>query len=152
VRVISSFRGAQNGVLAILAAPTMYQTPEKTCLAALLEGDAPVNWQCPGATPAATDLARSRVLVAATSYKTAAEDGRNPLYMVGVARGDVYRVVLAMPGLEPMTIYTRGTNWGQFETSLTVPGASGELEIFGRHRLLQTLPFTVKPGQQRVIQ
>jgi hypothetical protein len=152
VRVIASSRGSLNGVLAILAAPTMYQTPEKTCLAALLEGDAPVQWQCPGTTPATTDLSHSRVLVAATSYETTAEDGRNPLYMVGVARGDVYRVVLDAPGLAPRTIYTRGTNWGQFDAALTVPTANAELKIFGRQGLLQTVPFMIRPGQQRVIQ
>jgi hypothetical protein len=84
VRVLDSVRPGKGGVLAILAAPTLYQTPVRTCLAAVLPGDAPVRWQCPGSTPSPNDLGRSPVFVAATVLPAGAL-----LYLAGVARGDV---------------------------------------------------------------
>src|SRR5439155_224256 len=111
VRVLVSTRGSTNGVLAVLAAPTVEQTPVKTCLAVVLEGDGPVGWQCPGARPSRHDLARSHVLVAAKEYR------RNALYLVGVARGDVDRIVLEVAGAAPTELYSRGTTWGQFDAA-----------------------------------
>ncbi|MDQ2909422.1 MAG: hypothetical protein M3R26_06880 [Actinomycetota bacterium] len=152
VRVIASVRGSTFGVLAILAAPTLYQTPVKTCLAAMLEGDSPVSWQCPGAKPTLRDLKHSHVLLAATRYTWASRDKRqHPLYLVGIARGDVYRVVLHATGLKPQTLYTRGTTWGQFDAAVPVEGGA-RLKIYGRHGLVQTLPLNVPPGHQRVVQ
>jgi hypothetical protein len=147
VRVMASIRGSKFGVLAILAAPTLNQTPVKTCLAAVLEGDAPVSWQCPGANPSSRDLEHSRVLVAAKRYDW---NSQHPLYLVGVARGDVYRVVLQTSSFK-QTLYTRGTTWGQFEAAVTVAG-NGRLKIYGRDGLVQTLALNVAPGQQRVVQ
>ena len=141
VRVIASIRGSKAGMLAILAAPTLEQAPGQTCLAAVLEGNAPVSWSCPA------DLANSRVLVAATRYTWGSQ---HPLYLVGVARGDVYRVVLEGSGLDPQTLYTRGKTWGQFAAAVTA-GAHARLKIYGRHGLVQTLPLNVTPGRQSVI-
>jgi hypothetical protein len=64
--VLVAERANMDGVLAIVAAPTIYETPVKTCLAAVLQGDAPVVWECPGGGP--NDLARSHVLVAAAAF------------------------------------------------------------------------------------
>ncbi len=154
VRVVSSIRANRSGVLAILAAPTVGTTPAKTCLAAMLQGDAPVVWQCPGARPARGDLANARVLVAAAAF-TWHNPGRkpqHPLYLAGVARGDVYRVVLHAPGTMPMTVYTRGKTWGEFSSALPVPHGGAYLAIYGQHGLVQKLPVDVGPGPQRVIQ
>jgi len=155
VRVVSAIRPAsRNGALAILAAPAVGATPEKTCLAAMLPGDAPVVWECPGATPTRGDLANARVLVAAAAF-TWHNPGRAPeypLYLAGVARGDVYRVVLHIPGRLPMLLYTRGTTWGEFSSASGVPHGGAYLAIYGRHRLVQKLKLDVAPGQQRVFQ
>jgi hypothetical protein len=151
VRVLSSIRGGRNGVLAIVAAPTVGQTPVTTCLAAVLEGDAPVDWQCPGATPLPGDLEHSRVLIAATRYTWRSHGGaEHPLYLVGVARGDVHRVVLDQAGAEPMTLYTRGTTWGQFAAAVADGDGAAKLEIYGRRGLAQTLLLDVAPGRQRI--
>lgn len=152
VRVLDSVRPGKAGVLAIVAAPTLYQTPVRTCLAAVLVGDAPVRWQCPGSTPSSTDLARSPVFVAAAvvDWRISGAN-RSVLFLVGVARGDVSEVVLHARGfLAPETIYTRGTTWGQFDMSITDPGRTARLEIFGRRGHLETLTLNVAPGQQRV--
>jgi hypothetical protein len=156
VRVLSAIRANRSGVLAILAAPTVGSTPVKTCLAAVLQGDAPVVWQCPGATPTRGDLANSRVLVAAAVFtwrsRTPGAKPQHPLYLAGVARGDVYRVVLHAPGTMPMTLYTRGKTWGEFSSASPAPHGGAFLAIYGRHGLVQKLPVDVAPGQQRVIQ
>jgi hypothetical protein len=132
VRVLVSTRPGTDGVLAILAAPTLYDTPTKTCLAALIE-DAPVRWQCPGATRSQNDLARSSLLVAAKAYPAG-------LYLVGVARGDVHLVVLDVPGSAPSTLYSRGKTWGQFEAAVSA-ARGATLKIYGSRGLVQTLPL-----------
>ena len=154
VRVLSAIRANRNGVLAILAAPTVGVTPEKTCLAAVLQGDAPVVWQCPGARPTRGDLANAHVLVAAAAFtwRTPGRKPQYPLYLAGVARGDVYRVVLHARGIIPRTLYTRGTTWGEFSSASGLSQGGAFLAIYGRHRLVQKLPVDVAPGQQRVIQ
>ena len=144
VRVLVAARASTRGALAILAAPTLEQTPTRTCLAALLEGNEPVRWECPGATPSRSDLARAHVLVAAS----ATVHGMSSL--VGVARGDVSRVVLKVPGRQPWVIYERGTTWGQFEAGVTA-GTSASLQVYGRHGLVETLPLDLRPGEQRVL-
>jgi hypothetical protein len=156
VRVVSAIRGNRNGVLAILAAPTVGSTPVKTCLAAMLLGNKPVVWQCPGATPGHGDLANSRVLVAATVFTwqshTPGAKPQHPLYLAGVARGDVYRVAYHAPGTMPMVIYTRGRTWGEFSSAMPDPRGGAYLAIYGRNGLVQKLHLDLAPGQQRVFQ
>lgn len=147
VRVLDSLRPGKDGVLAILAAPTLYQTPVRTCLAAVLLGRAPVQWMCPGSTTSSRDLARSPVLVAATLLD---QSRGTPLYLVGVARGDVYRVALRLPGRPVDVLYTRGTTWGQFDAAVMDPHGTARLEIDGRRGRLETLALDLVPGQQRV--
>jgi hypothetical protein len=133
--VLAATRADTHGALAILAAPTIDETPTRTCLAAVLSGDAPVTWQC--------QLGGARMLVAAKRYRWDA------LYLVGVARGDVYRVVLDVPGRKPTELYARGTTWGQFDAA--VSGARGaSLKVYGRRGAVETVPLRLRPGQQRV--
>ena len=152
VRVLDSLRPGKDGVLAILAAPTLYQTPVRTCLAAVMLGDAPVRWQCPGSTRSPNDLGRTPVFVAATVLRWPGKAlARTPLFLVGVARGDVYRVVLRVPGpLGSETLYTRGTTWGQFDAAVTDPNGTAQLDVYGRRHLLETLTLNIGPGQQRI--
>ena len=143
IRVITSMRGDRRGVLAILATHTMYSTPERTCLAALLREDAPIVWLC----PAVHTLSHQHVLIAAARLNWAG--GNDPLYFVGVARGDVRRVVL-VNGSDRQTLYTRGNSWGEFDSvSATLPRA--HLLVYGHGRLLETVRLDVPVGQQRVL-
>lgn len=152
VRVLDSLRPGKDGVLAILAAPTLYETPASTCLAAVLPGDAPVSWQCPGSA-ASNGLGRSPVFVAAIGLRWSGPTStRTPLFLVGVARGDVYRVVLTVPGpVGSETLYRRGTTWGQFDAAVTDPDGTARLAVYGRRRLMETLALNVAPGQQRIV-
>jgi hypothetical protein len=147
VRVLASTRPNKQGVLAILAAPTLYRSPVETCLAAVLQSG-PVVWQCPGAATSGDDLASAHVLLAAAGFRAPGElRGRRSLYLVGVARGDVSRVVLDGMG----EIYTRGKTWGEFDAALTVPVDGSRLSVYGRGGLLETVPLRLAPGQQRVL-
>lgn len=138
VRVVDAIRVDRNGPLAILAAPMLDTTPAQTCLAAMGQGDTPVTWRC------GPQLDRIRVLVAARA-------SAGFLDFVGVARGDVTRVVLKAPGFEPMTRYTHGENWGQFDAAVTLrAGATPRLLIYGAHGLVQTITLALRPGEQRV--
>jgi hypothetical protein len=143
VRVITSTRGDRRGVLAILATHTMYSTPEKTCLAPLLREDAPVVWLC----PAVHTLSHQHVLIAAARLDW--PGGQDPLYFVGVARGDVWRAVL-VNGSDRQTLYTRGNSWGEFDSAAATPRGA-RLLVYGHHRLLETVPLDVPVGQQRVL-
>ena len=143
VRVVTSVRGDRRGVLAILATHTMYSTPEKTCLAALLREDAPVVWLC----PAVHTLSHQHVLIAAARLNW--PGGKDPIYFVGVARGDVRRVVL-VDGSDRQMLYTRGNSWGEFDSvRATSPGA--HLLVYGHGRVLETVRLDVPVGQQRVL-
>jgi hypothetical protein len=152
VRIVDSLRPGKDGVLAILAAPTLYESPVSTCLAAVLPGDAPVSWRCPSSAVSANGLGRSPVFVAAIGLRwSGLTSARTPLFLVGVARGDVYRVVLTVPGLVGSeTLYTRGTTWGQFDAAVTDPDGTARLAVYGRQRLIETLALNVAPGQQRI--
>jgi hypothetical protein len=146
IRVLVSTRANTQGALAIVAAPTLERSPTQTCLGVLLQGDRPVRWRCP------TELAADRVLVAAARYSwtyRTPHDTRHPLYLVGVARGDVRRVVLEAGALRE-TLYTRGSTWGEFSAAVDV-GRGARLQLYGRDGLAQTLPLDVKPGTQRVV-
>ncbi|MDP9260943.1 MAG: hypothetical protein M3O89_03105 [Actinomycetota bacterium] len=143
VRVVTSVRGDRRGVLAILATHTMYSTPEKTCLAALLREDAPVVWLC----PAVHTLSHQHVLIASARLNW--PGGKDPIYLVGVARGDVRRVVL-VDGSDRQMLYTRGNSWGEFDSvRATSPGA--HLLVYGHGRVLETVRLDVPVGQQRVL-
>ncbi|MCW2964379.1 MAG: hypothetical protein JWO17_1631 [Actinomycetia bacterium] len=144
VRVLNSIRTDLRGPLAILAAPTIGETPARTCLAVMLRGTAPAHWRCPH------DLAGSHVLVAAAS-SAASVGSAHPLFVIGVASGDVQRIVLIAAPLGKATIYTRGTTWGQFEASASPPTKDGaQLLVYGNHGLLQKLTLSVAPGGQRI--
>ncbi|HEV7641845.1 MAG TPA: hypothetical protein VGO39_13335 [Gaiellaceae bacterium] len=149
VRVLVSSRAARNGLLAILAAPVLDGHPARTCVAALLQGDAPVRWRCPNWTRSSLDLDHARVIVAATVYVW--PNGMHPLYLVGVARGDVHRVVLELPGVPSREIYTRGNSWGQFESAVTPKHDGGKLLVYDKHGLVETVPIRIKPGTQQVL-
>lgn len=143
VRVITSTRGDRRGALAILATHTMYSTPERTCLAALLRESAPVVWLC----PAVHTLSHQHVLIAAARLDW--PGGKDPIYLVGVARGDVRRVVLA-DGSDRQLLYTRGNSWGEFD-SVRATSPDAHLLVYGHHHLLETVPLDVPVGQQRVL-
>ena len=144
VHVIVSSRGDRQGVLAILATRTLEQTPVRTCIAALLRGAAPVAWVC----PSAHVLSHKHVLIAAARFNWPGT--KDPLYFVGVARGDVARIVLVGGVAARQTLYTRAKSRGEFDSAQTTsPGAT--LLVYGHGRLLETVPLDVAVGQQRVL-
>lgn len=145
VRVVVSLRPSKADALAILTAPILEPAPARTCLLALLPGDAPLSWQCPGTT---TSTGSPRVLVAAAVYGW--PNDRRVLDFVGIARGDVQRVVLRSPGFDPIELYTRGTNWGQFSFSLELKQPRARLFVYDKSGLVQKLPLELAPGEQRV--
>ncbi|HEY5276029.1 MAG TPA: hypothetical protein VIK38_05750 [Coriobacteriia bacterium] len=95
---------------------------------------------------------RPPAAAAAFTWRTPGRKPQYPLYLAGVARGDVYRVVLHARGIIPRTLYTRGTTWGEFSSASGLSQGGAFLAIYGRHGLVQKLPVDVAPGQQRVIQ
>jgi hypothetical protein len=144
VRVLESLRGNRQGVVAILAAQTLYETPARTCLAGLLLRDAPVTWVCPGP----HSLSQQHVFVAAVRLDWPGSN--DPVYLAGVARGDVRRVVLDGGVTGKQTLYDRGDSWGEFSTvQATRPGA--RLLVYGHGRLLETVRLDVPVGQQRIL-
>jgi hypothetical protein len=149
VRVLVSSRSSKDGVLAILATHALYESPARTCVAAALPGDAPVHWQCPNWSHSRSDLSHVRVLVAAAAYLWS--EGRHSLFLVGVARGDVQRVVLELPGIPSQEIYTRGNSWGQFESAVTAKHDGGKLLVYDKHGLVETVLLRIEPGTQRVL-
>jgi hypothetical protein len=144
VRVVDSVRTDTRGPIAILAAPQLDASPAQTCLAVLLRGNAPVDWRCP------QDLAQTHVLVAATARAPFAGTAR-PLFLIGIARGDVQRVVLDSSLDRHRNLYTRGTTWGQFDVTTNEPPGGVRLLVYDKHGLAQTLRLDVPAGGQRVI-
>ena len=139
VRVLESLRtDMSSGPIALLAAPTLGRTPTQTCLAVMLRGGAPVTWRCP------QDISGTHVLGVVVAASFSSGPG-HPLFVLGVARADVQRVVLVGRG----PIYTRGTTWGQFEAS-TAATRSVTLLVYGDHGLLQKLTLSDPPGGQRI--
>jgi hypothetical protein len=145
--------------LAIFAAPMIDATPEIVCLAAALPRGATVQWRCPGASRPSPDVANSRVLVAAISHKWPQTDRTSStpsagFDLVGVARGDVKRIVLRIPG-EPQfsdaTLYDRGKTWGQFSAALALHSAKTrpQLRIYSDRGLVQVMTLALQPGEQR---
>jgi hypothetical protein len=144
VRVVDATRPGYRGALAVLATHTLYTTPERTCLGALLIGDAPVRWVCPG------PHSLSHKHVFAVARRMDWPGGKAPIYLAGVARGDVTRIDL-VGGVEPrQTIYTRAKTWGEFDLAEAVaPG--GRLLVYQGARLVETVPLDLRAGQQRVL-
>jgi len=149
-----------DGPLAIFAAPLLYEANHTVCLGAALPRTSAVAWLCPGASHPGPDIGRSHVLVAAAAYdwSSPSTPGSVGLDLVGVARGDVYRVVLHVPGLgNPMNdreLYARGKSWGQFDAAIVVPRGAGspELRIYGRTGLVRTVRLSLNPGEERILQ
>jgi hypothetical protein len=75
---------------------------------------------------------------------------KNPIYLAGVARGDVTRIVL-QGGVSPrQEIYVRAKTWGEFDLAEWVrPG--GRLLVYDGKRLVETVPLDLRVGQQRVL-
>jgi hypothetical protein len=162
VRVLAALHASPTeGPLAVFAAPQRDATPAITCLAAMLPSGAPMKWRCPGATAPYGDVARSYVLVAAAAQAWPHNPtDRNPITdgydLVGVARGDVKRVVLRIVG-DPhfpsdTALYDRGKTWGQFSAAVAVHGehVRPELRVYGDHGLVQVLRLDVGPGEARI--
>ena len=151
LRVVAAIRATR--LLAILAAPAA-DDPARTCLAAMLERNAKVEWLCPGRGGRGSDLRNSPALIAAASFDWPGTPGtdknKHPLYLVGVARGDVRRIVLNAPGFESEQIYERGHTWGQFDAAWTVIDRSASLSIYGPSGLLEVVRLAVGPGKTRV--
>jgi hypothetical protein len=148
VRVLASLRATT--LIAILAAPLAHDRAQ-TCLAPMLHKNAPVQWLCPGEGTAGRRLSDASILVAAASFDWPGTPGTSkhvhPLYLVGVARGDVRRVVIQSSGESPETIYQRGQTWGQFDTARTVIDGSASLSVYGSAGLLETIRLSVSPGK-----
>jgi hypothetical protein len=147
--------------LAIYAAPMAYASFDGkpvVCLGVELPRASATPWFCPGDSHPGPDVARSRVLVAVSAFDWSTASSRPPdLRLVGVARGDVYRVILHIPGqkrVPDMALYERGKTWGQFEIAVGPWPGNGvpELRIYGRKGLVQTLPLDLGHGDERVIQ
>ena len=147
------------GPLAIFAAPVAEATPAIACLAVILPASNDVAWRCPGASRPKPDYASSRVLLGVVSrpWTGQASDRRRMFALVGLARGDVRRVVLHLTG-DPhlpgdQTLYERGKTWGQFESNLLLrsPNETPELRIYGDRGLVQTIPLNLMSDEERVV-
>jgi hypothetical protein len=125
LRVLSALRPDLHGALAIVAAPTLHETPARTCVAGVLQ-HGPVRWHC--------RLEGKRVVVAAGVFHGA-------LYLVGVASGDVERVAL-----DGETLYERGKTWGEFSGARN----GSRLTVFGTDGSRRTLVLRLRDGEQRV--
>lgn len=156
--VVAQHIAPGDGPLAIFAAPYAETTPTLACLAVALPASNEVDWRCPGS-HASDDPARSRVIlgIVSRSWTSTASDPRRMFALVGLARGDVRRVVLHLPG-EPSfpsndTLYNRGTTWGQFEANVLLRSRSETptLRIYGDHGLVQTIRLQLAADEQRVI-
>jgi len=149
VRVLDSMRIGNGGPYAILASERIDQTPATTCLAVLLPGSAPVGWQCPDDPRTGAALDRSHVLLVGVASRDAASPHTN-LFILGVAHGDVRRIVQITPGFGRETIYTRGGTWGQFETTRWA-GPGARLLVYGDRGLAQTISLDLRPGSTRIV-
>ena len=143
VRVLDSIRTDKRGPVALLVAPTLYGAPTQSCVAVLLRGDVPVTWRCP------QDLAGTYVLGAVIAARAYPGSSSHPLFVMGVAGGDVQRIVLVAPPSSRTTVYTRGTTWGQFDASVP-PTTHIKLLVYGKHGLLEKLALGDPIGGQRI--
>jgi len=143
IRVIGSTRPGNGGVLAVLATQMLYTTPDRTCLAGLLPNE-PVHWVCPWKHM----LSHKHVFAAAVRLNWAG--GKDPIFLTGVARGDVTRIVLAGGVERRQEIYVQAKTWGEFDIAEAVkPG--GHLLVYSGRRLVETVPLDLAGGQERVV-
>jgi hypothetical protein len=143
IHVIGSTRPGYGGPFAVLATRMLETTPARTCLAALLP-DAPVHWICPWT----HTLSHKHVFAAAGRLEWAG--GHDPIFLTGVARGDVTRIVLVGGVVARQEIYVRAKTWGEFDIAEAVkPG--GHLLVYAGSRLVETVPLDLAAGQQRVV-
>jgi hypothetical protein len=95
--------------------------------------------------------------VVSRPWSGATSDPHRMFALVGLARGDVRRVVLHLSD-EPSlpsddTLYERGTTWGQFNADVVLqsPIDTPQLRIYGDHGLVQTIRLRLAANEQRVI-
>jgi hypothetical protein len=160
VRVIDAEHVLPGGSpLAVFAAPVAESPLTTTCLAVGLPVARRIEWRCPGASVPYPDVATSRVLagVVVSAWPAKHGDARRMFALVGVARGDVKRVILHLEGDPDMpadrTLYERGTTWGQFESNLLLGGRHDELtlRVFGDRGLVQTIPLQPDVPGERIV-
>ena len=135
VRVLQTMRTPRSA-LSILATPALgYAKGAPVCLGAMLT--ATTVWACPA------QLRSAHVLVAAAHVG-------GMLTLVGVARGDVTRVVLThvSPGLS--LLYQRSKTWGQFGIGMRIPRSS-ELVAYVGTRAVERIPLDLAAGEERVL-
>jgi hypothetical protein len=84
--------------------------------------DGRIRATLPGTRPSAHRPSAQLALVevdARPASRTNPGFSQYPLYLVGVVRADVNRVVLEAPGFEPWTVYQRSDDsWGSFEPAI----------------------------------
>jgi hypothetical protein len=150
LRVVDAMRASRSALLAILAAPAA-NDPNVTCLATMFHPNEIVRWWCPNADAGGQDRA-APILVATMTFRwPQTQKNTHALYLVGVARGDVRRVVLEIPGLPRETLYRRGRTWGQFDAARTTADGRARLRVYGRGGLLETVRLTGEPGSARTL-
>jgi hypothetical protein len=138
LRVLGAQRARDGGLFALLAGTG---AGGRTCIGAVVARP-PARFVC--------DL-RSRtalVVVAPRPPERTAKYGTlYPLHLLGVARAEVTRVRLDMPGLEHATLYTRSAAvpywWGAFGAALELPRRwRGTLTFYGAHGRIASLPLS----------
>jgi hypothetical protein len=85
------------------------------------------------------------ILAAPTLGETGETKRQQALYLAGVARGDVARIVFG-----DQTLYTRGRTWGEFGGAWLDPAGHGPLLVYGHSRLLESITLALKPEQLRI--
>jgi hypothetical protein len=115
-------------------------------LFALVAGSGTSGRTCLGAVAPRTPAVFSCRLARHVAFVVAAPRSRE-LYLLGVARADVKRVALTVPGLFHATIYSRGSAigywWGAFGGPLEFPRPwHGRLAFYGKNGLLAAVPLS----------
>ena len=138
LRVLAVQRARDGDLFALLAGS---EASGRTCIGAVV-ARAPVTFAC--------DLRSETALVVAAPRppeETAKHATLYPFYVLGVARAEVTRVVLDVPGLEHATIYTRNAPlpswWGAFGGALEFPRRwHGTLTFYGKRGRLASVPLS----------
>src|SRR2546421_3579763 len=138
LRVLSAQRDRRGDVFAFVAGS---DTRGKTCVGTVVPAT-PVLFSC------ALDRQVALVIAAPGTPEPTKKYGTlYPLHLLGVARGDVTRVSLDLPGLDHATLYSRhsalGGWWGTFGGDLEFPRAwHGRVTFFGAHGRLASAPIS----------